>query len=61
MGDDKRKPDLPSIKDEPGWDERFQHVLQKALSTPPQHRKPDTKKRTAKRAKSRGTRIKPSD
>jgi hypothetical protein len=29
MGDDKRKPDLPTIKDEPGMSERFQRGSRK--------------------------------
>jgi hypothetical protein len=45
MGDDRRKPEMPEIKDEPGMAERFQRGLQRALNTPPQHRtKPTTPK-----------------
>jgi hypothetical protein len=34
----------PEIVDEPGWDERFQRGLQRALNTPPQHRAKPTPK-----------------
>ena len=34
----KSESDLPEIKDEPGWDERFQRGLRRALNTPPQPR-----------------------
>jgi hypothetical protein len=32
------KPELPEIADEPGWAERFQRGLRRALNTPPKHR-----------------------
>jgi hypothetical protein len=38
------------IKDEPGWSERFQRGLRRALNTPPQHRmkpRPKPKERPA--------------
>ena len=36
--------DVPEIADEPGWAERFQRGLQRALNTPPQHRSAPTPK-----------------
>ena len=50
MGDDKRKPDLPIVKDEPGWAERFQRGLKRALETPPQNR-PASKRQTRRQQK----------
>ena len=34
----RERPALPEIADEPGWEDRFQRGLQRALSTPPKHR-----------------------
>jgi hypothetical protein len=41
----KKPQELPDkITDEPGMEERFQRGLQRALSTPPQHRQTPTQK-----------------
>jgi hypothetical protein len=47
----QHKPELPEIADEPGWQERFQRGLKRALTTPPQHRR--TSKPSAIRIKKR--------
>jgi hypothetical protein len=38
---------LPEVADEPGWQERFQRGLQRALNTPPAPRVPKAKERPA--------------
>jgi hypothetical protein len=45
----KPKPEAPELHDEPGWEERFQKGLRRALGTPPKQQKEIKKPR--KRAK----------
>jgi hypothetical protein len=54
MAAKKSESELPQIADEPGWQDRFQRGLQRALNTPPQHRTkaaPKTKERPASKGR----------
>lgn len=55
----KRRSTEPPVVDEPGWQDRFQRGLQRALSTPPEHRtapapKPKTRPESKGRVHNKG-------